>query len=75
MCGRCLLHPQSENAPGIGDERTRINNVVVDGYDDYDRCGGGDVLDVSDGKAIMATWGTQAGIFEFSRYTQSNTTH
>jgi hypothetical protein len=27
--GRCLLHPQSEDAPDIDDEQTRINNVVI----------------------------------------------
>jgi len=45
ICGRCLLHPHSEDAPGIGDERTRINVVVVYGYDRYGGGGGGDFSD------------------------------
>jgi len=45
MCGRCLPQPQSEDPPGIGDERTSINNVVV--VYGCDRYGGG--VDFSDG--------------------------
>jgi len=44
ICGRCRPQPQSEDAPGIGNERTRINNVVVVVVFVYgsNRYGGGD---------------------------------
>lgn len=58
ISGRFLLYPQSEDAPGIGDKRTRINNVVVDdGYDDYDRYDGGGGLDVNDGNGTNGNVG------------------
>jgi hypothetical protein len=46
--------PTVESAPGIGDKRTRANNVVVvvvdvDGCDDYDLYDGGGGVDISDG--------------------------
>jgi len=56
ICGRCLPQPKSEDAPGIGDERTRINNVVVYGYDRYGGGGGGGV-DFSDGNGYNSNVG------------------